>query len=82
MIFKTLYDTCSEWEGDSDSGSELGSELEQFPLTDCERDGDSDSGSELNQVPEVSEWKLTYYYNVCLQMESVVGALENIAEKS
>ena len=88
--------TDCEWEGDSDSGSELeqfplsdcewegdsdsGSELEQFPLTDCEWEGDSDSGSELDQVPEISEWKLTYYYNVCLQMESVVGALENIAE--
>ena len=51
------YDTSSEYDGDSDSGSEL----EQFPFTDCEWEGDSDSGSELEQFPltdcEGCEWE-------------------------
>ena len=67
MISNTFFETCTEWEGDSDSGSELeqfpltdceweedsdsGSELEQFPLSDCGWEGDSDSGSELEQFP-------------------------------
>ena len=57
MICKTFYDSCSEYDGDSDSGSEL----EQFPLSDCEWEVDSDSGSELEQFPltdcEGCEWE-------------------------
>ena len=75
MISKTLYDTCSEWEGDSDSRSEL----EQFPLTDCESEQGSHSVSELEQLLSDCESELAFYSHY-LRVERIVGALENISK--